>query len=420
MKQSWRPSIDTIILLILGTASVASVTDALGAWMVLLVGCYVLLDIAAGADRLQTVANRLYKAKLTLVMLAVALAVLFPAASMIVMRQSTGPERYIQDGALQTELALQYLLEGKNPYTEDYRDTPLADWEWDSAREGVAENPALYHNVYLPFTFLFSLPFYAVLRQVTGWYDQRIVYLLLFFCAFWPVVRHAAQRERKLGLLILFGLNFFIAPYTAWGGNDSLVLFCVAMSSYLLMQDRLGLSALSLGLACASKHTAWFFVPFFLTYVWIQAPAGDRIPVIRKIYPLLVVPLLVILPFVLWDASAFLDDTVLYMSGSAAVSYPIRGLGIGSLLLALGVIGDKTAYFPFSLLQLVFCLPLLVFLLRRQVSSNTVRQCWLGYGLLLLTFGFFSRFLNHTLLGVAITALGMGLLAEEGAKETLE
>jgi hypothetical protein len=417
MKRSWWPSIDTIILLILGTASVASVTDALGALMVLLVGCYVLLDTAARPDRLETVARRLYRAKLTLVMLAVALAVLFPAASMIVMRQSTGPERYIQDGALQTELALEYLLEGKNPYTEDYRDTPLASWEWDSGSEGVAENPALYHNVYLPFTFVLSLPFYAVLKQATGWYDQRIVYLLLFFCAFWPVARHAAQRERKLGLLILFGLNFFIAPYTAWGGNDSLVMFCLVMSSYLLMQERLGLSALSLGLACASKHTAWLYVPFFVTYVWLRAPAGDRLRVMRRIYPLVVVPALLILPFVLWDASAFLDDTVLYMSGSAAASYPIRGLGVGSLLLAFGVIGDKTAYFPFSLLQLGFCLPLLIFLLRRQLSSNSVRHCWLGYGLLLLTFGFFSRFLNHTLLGVAITALGMGLLAQEGAKE---
>jgi hypothetical protein len=420
MKQDWFPSIDTLILLILGTASVASVTDALGALMVLLVGCYGLLDTAARPDCAAAVARRLYNAKLTLVMLAVAVAVLFPAVSMMVMRQSTRPELYVQDGALQTELALEYLLEGRNPYTEDYRDTPLAAWEWDGAREGVAENPALYHNVYLPFTFLLSLPFYAVLKQATGWYDQRIVYLLLFFGAFWPVARHAAQRERKLGLLILFGLNFFIAPYTAWGGNDSLVLFCLVMSSYLLMQDRLGLSALSLGLACASKHTAWLFVPFFVTYVWVKAPAGERLRAMGKIYPLVVVPVLLILPFVLWDASAFLDDTLLYMSGSTAASYPIRGLGIGSLLLAFGVIGDKTAYFPFSLLQLGFCLPLLVFLLRRQVASNNVRQCWLGYGLLLLTFGFFSRFLNHTLLGVAITAIGMGLLAEEGAKETSE
>ncbi len=212
MRQSRWPLIDTLILLALGTAAVASVTNPLGALIVLLVGCYVLLDTATQSGHSPLSAPTLYRAKLILVMLTVAVTVLFPAMSMMVVRRSTSPEHYIQDGALQTELAIEYLLQGKNPYTEDYRDTPLAAWAWDSAGEGTAENPALDRNSYLPFTFLASLPFYAVLDQVAGWYDQRIVYLLLFFCTFWPLARHAARRDTKLALLILFGLNFFSAP----------------------------------------------------------------------------------------------------------------------------------------------------------------------------------------------------------------
>jgi hypothetical protein len=37
----------------------------------------------------------------------------------------------------------------------------------------------------------------------------------------------------------------------------------------------------------------------------------------------------------------------------------------------------------------------------------------MGYGLLLVTFSFFSRFLNYSLPGAAVTAVGKGLLAED-------
>lgn len=194
-------------------------------------------------------------------------------------------------------------------------------------------------------------------------------------------------------------------------------MFCLVMSSYLLMKNRIGLSALCLSLACASKHTACLFVPFFVTFAWTQAPSGGKLTAIRNICPVVIVPALLILPFVMWDAPAFVDDTLLYMSGQAATSYPIRGLGVGSLLPGIGVIDDKNAYFPFMLLQAASCLPLLAFLLKRRVSLNTVRQSWLGYGLLLLTFAFFSLFPNHDLPGVAVTVVGIGLLVQDDRTE---
>lgn len=413
MRQTKWLGIDAVLMLILGAGSVVSVTDALGSLLVLLAGCYLLLDVVSRRGN-PGISNRtLYRVKLTIVILATSVAVVLPAISMIILRQSTSPEKYIQDGALQTELSIEYLLQGKNPYAEDYRGTPLAAWTWDTAAEGTTENPALDHNAYLPFTFVFSIPFYALLKNSVGWYDQRLVYLPLFFCTFVPLARHAVQQERKLGLLTLFGLNLFMAPYTAWGGNDGLVLFWLVTSTYLLLENRTTLSALSLGLACASKQTAWLFVPFFLTYVWVKAPPTKKFGAIRKTYLLLMVPVLLILPFLLWNPSAFLDDTFFYMSGGAASSYPIRGVGIGSLMLALGIISDRTAYFPFAVLQVASCLPLLIFLLRRQTSLDDVRQCWLGFGLLLLTFSFFSRFFNATLLGVVVASLGIGLLAED-------
>ncbi len=379
--------------------------------LVLTVGAYAVLDALAWSKVLSISVRRLFGLKLTLVTLAIFLVVVLPTISWMIMRQATAPWQYIHDGAIQIEESIKYLLQGKNPYTEDYLGTPLAQWEY--VEEGIRENPALYHNAYLPFIFLFSTPFYVVIKQVTGWYDQRLVYLLLFVCTLWPLMKHATTQTRKLSLLIVFGLNFFAVSYTIRGGNDVFVMFWLLMGTYLLQRDRTNAAALSLGLACASKQTAWLFVPFFLTYVWGKTPPPRQLASLRKAYPIFIVPLLLILPFLLWDAAAFIDDTYWYLSGQAESSYPIRGPGFGGLFVAFGLIRDKTAYFPFILFQAAFCIPLLVVLLRRQLADNTVGRCWLGYGLLLLSFSFFSRFFSMFYLGTIVSALALGCLSQD-------
>jgi hypothetical protein len=414
MSLSERLPIDTILMLVLGTVYVVSGTEALGALLALPVASYVFIDALVLPKVPDTALGRRFHLKLGLAMLTIFLAVVLPTISWMLIRQATVPWGHVDDGAIQTEESIKLLLEGKNPYTEDYLDTPLA--EWGRPIEGMKESPTLYHNAYLPFIFLFSTPFYMAVRQLTGWYDQRLVYLLLLLCTLWPLMQHSAKPSNKLGLLIVFGLNFLSAPYLIRGGNDSFVWFWLITSTYLLQKGKITLSALSLGLACASKQTAWLFVPFFLAYLWIEAPSGSRWVILRKAYPLVVVPLLTIIPFIIWDASGFVEDTYSYLSGQAAASFPIRGFGFGGLLMALGFMRDRTAYFPFIVFQAAFCIPLLVFLLRRQLSDNTVKRCWLGYGLLFLTFAFFSRFINDSYLGITVNALALGFLSDAGQK----
>ena len=87
---------------------------------------------------------------------------------------SQGLEWAVEAGwiVIQTEAAIQYLLAGQNPYVQDYVNTPMAEWGFSAYRT------ALYHYPYLPWTFIFSAPFY-VLGTAAGFYDQRLVYLLL-------------------------------------------------------------------------------------------------------------------------------------------------------------------------------------------------------------------------------------------------
>ncbi|TKJ31120.1 MAG: hypothetical protein CEE40_02365 [Chloroflexi bacterium B3_Chlor] len=396
----------------LGTVYIVDFNAVTGAPLLLTVGAYAVLDTLACSSILSISLRRLFDLKLTLAMLAIFLVVVLPTISWMIMRQATTPWQYIHDGAIQIEESIKYLLQGKNPYTEDYLATPLAQWEYID-EEGIEENPALYHNAYLPFIFLFSTPFYVVVKHVTGWYDQRLVYLFLFVCTLWLLMNHATKPTEKLALLIVFGLNLFAASYTIWGGNDVFVMFWLLTGTYLLQRGRITAAALCVGLACASKQTAWLFVPFFLTYVWSKASPPRGLASLRKAYPIFIVPLLLILPFLFWDAASFVDDTYLYLSGQAVSSYPIVGRGFGGLLLDLGLIRDKTAYFPFIFFQAAFCLPLLVFLLRSQLSDNTVRRCWLGYGLLLLTFTFFSRFFSDFYLGAIVNAIALGYLSND-------
>jgi hypothetical protein len=68
MKRGKWPSIDTLVLSILGTASAASVTNALGALTVPLAGRYLLSDTTTWPNRLVESTRWLYTAKLVLVM----------------------------------------------------------------------------------------------------------------------------------------------------------------------------------------------------------------------------------------------------------------------------------------------------------------------------------------------------------------
>ncbi len=403
---------DTVIFLALGAACISRLDQTSGALLVATLGAYAALELVASPVGPGTYVRRIPRLKLIVGLLAISLVVVLPTVSAMALRRATEPWLYVHDGSIQIEEAIRFLLEGKNPYTEDYWDTPLSEWEY--AFPPPAVNPALYHNAYLPFIFLFSAPFYVISTWLTGWYDQRLVFLLLFVATCWLYMAHARSTMRRLSLLAVFGLNFFAVSYVIWGGTASFVFFWLVACSYLLSRNRTTAAAVCLGLACASKQTAWLFVPFFLVHVWTKGRPSGTAASLREALPAVVVPLLLILPFVFWDPVSFVDDTVLYLSGHSATSYPIVGLGFGGLLLDLGVIRDKSDYFPFLLFQAASCVPLLAFLVRQQWRHSTLQRCWLGYGLLLLCFTFFSRFFSDFYLGTIVNALALGCLSEGG------
>ena len=366
-----------------------------------------------------------YWVKLALIWIIVILTVCGPSLKLVLLRQGSGPASYSHDGGvIQTEATIEFLLQGRNPYVENYLSTPMAEW-------GINEfRTALYHYPYLPWTFLFSAPFWLLSKAAIGWYDQRFVYLLLFALMLLLLPGLTRGRQAKLLLVMLIGLNPIMGSDMIYGQNDSFVLAWLVLSLWLWFRwQRAGgrgwlwASAAVFGLACASKPTAWFLAPFYLLLIAAGDPADLwRKPLAwggrawRAAWPALAVAVLIIAPFFIWDPGAMIDDVWRWSNGTSDTAYQIWGWGVSNLVLALGWVRSRFDYWPFWLPQLLIGLPLLLALLGRQARENTVGRAFWSYGLFLLVFFFVSRFLNENYLGYIVACMVIGALAEgEGA-----
>lgn len=400
----------TLLLIVLALAALAA---------------YLILSFSASQ-----LSRRVYWSKLALIWLIVVLTVVAPTLKMTLLRQQSGPASYCHDGGvIQTEVTIEYLLSGRNPYVEDYLQTPMAEW-------GLSEfRTALYHYPYLPWTFVFSAPFYRLSQAALGWYDQRFVYLLLFVLTLALAPALASGRQSRLLLVMTLGLNPIMGSDVIFGQNDSFVLFWIVLALALLTRGqevtderratpwRLG-SAAAFGLACASKPTAWFLAPFYALLLMPLSGAGQEtgtnwrgwarwlLTLLRRAWPALAVFLLLVLPYLIWDAGAMVDDVWRWASGRGEHAYQIWGWGASNLLLALGWVRSRFDTWPFWLPQLLVGGPLLAFLLWRQWRDKRIAAACSGYGLFLLVFFFLSRFLNENYLGYILAFLALGVFGE--------
>jgi len=378
---------------------------------------YLLVDLGLAAPWQQ-------RAKWALLAGIVLTALVLPSAKLILLRQQSGPASYTHDGGvIQTEAAIRFFLEGKNPYVEDYTATPMAEWGFSRFRT------ALYHYPYLPWTFIFSAPFYLA-GQAAGAYDQRWVYLALMVAALAVAPRLVERPRAKLALVAVLALNPIMALDVMFGQNDSYVLSWLVFSlvSWNAWQARpernrwaLWASAVLFGLACASKPTAWFLAPFYAVLL-----AGDRLQegdvswanlmraiplMLRRGWPALLVFALLLGPYALWRPDALVDDVWRWSSGQGETGYQIWGWGGSNFVLAAGWVSDRFGQWPFWITEIVLALPVLVWFIRRQQTAPTLSNaCW-HYGVFLFAFFYASRFLNENYLGYILAFLAIGLFS---------
>jgi len=302
------------------------------------------------------------------------------------------------DGALQTELAVEKMLAGKNFYTEDYKDTVLDEWLDGRIRtlRGSIENPALYHYVYLPLTVIMTVPFFKLGQVFFNFYDQRILIYLFYILSLFFLFRVVPNKENKLTAVVLFGLNILFLEYVLGGFNDIFILLFFLVMAFFMQKKRYVAASLMFACALLTKQTAWLMIPFYAFFLLYQKDTIKEaiIFTLKKAWLAVLAVVGGLLPFVILDFKSFWQNVYMYPAGLLETSYPVAGFGLSSLLFFSRVIESVGDYYPFYWWQLLFVFPILILLLVWQKKHNTLSFLFFGYSIFLLLFWFFSRFFN--------------------------
>jgi hypothetical protein len=226
-------------------------------------------------------------------------AVLVPLALNIASRQQ-GPDPHAQSETLLTEEATSAFLRGENPYAVSYEDGPLRRWP----------NENWLHLPYLPGILVFGLPHALDGHALT---DARVMFLAVA-----TAVTFLALRLSKGAVDHVFTAAMVLlvlptgARYIVGGGDDIVVLALMLLALGLSARSQPLAAGVTLGLAAAIKQTVWPLLPFLILAARDQngRRAGRRV-----LAGAAAVLAPVVLPFLIWEPVAFIEDTVLYPLG---------------------------------------------------------------------------------------------------------
>ncbi|MDD5290330.1 MAG: hypothetical protein PHT40_04015 [Patescibacteria group bacterium] len=319
------------------------------------------------------------------------------------------PNLPVHDNIQQMEPAVEFLLQGKNPYAENYFKTELAKSAYIMTTQGqVFLNPALYHVIKLPFHILASVPVHFLAKAAVGFYDERMTYLILFILSLFALFALPNDRRHKFALTAFYAFNPLFLNFLVSGRDDVFVLSWLIFTFYFLKKDKILLSSLMLALACTAKHSAWFLVPFYYTYLYFRViphslPHQSALKVIlqlsKRTYLLPIIFLLIMLPFILWNPLAFYQDTIAYPAGTLITSYPINGYGLSVLFYKLGLVKSLTDYLPLWVIQIPITLLLFYLFIKKQIQDNSLARMIGSYAILILVYWLFSRFFHDNYVG---------------------
>jgi hypothetical protein len=413
-------SVDAILAFAFLGVYIALYRDPKGVVLSALLILYIVVDIFWPWQRLADhpkIRHWAFLAKLTLLLLAISLITLLPTLLLVIERLQTGSPLLISDSMAQIEVGLGFLQQGLNPYAQDFTNTIMGQVPFDLS--GITQNPGLQHFAYLPMFLEFSFPFYATFVKFLGWWDQRVLYTLMLLVSLGTVTQLSREPASKLSLLMLVGLNPMMMPSFSAGMSEVFPLMWLVLSALFFNRGRMTWGWIMLAIAVASKQTAWFFAVFAITQVLCQQLAQGHLKrletikvTFRQAWPALLILALSFLPFVVWNAHAFAEDTFEFLVGGSSTLAVIAGVGLGGLLLSLGVIHSAVDSYPFSIWQLVFGGPLLVGLLYHQYRYRDPRMIWVYGACLGVVLTFLSRVFADRYFGFYLAVAALGALAD--------
>lgn len=309
----------------------------------------------------------------------------------------------IGDGAYQMQLSREVLMRGTDPYGFNYVGTGMERAPWGQS----FPNPALHHLDYWPGTVLVPLPFQAAFKALFGWWDERL-WLLLAGVAIWVLLGRIAPGS--IGRIA--AITFFLIPghsLLAVLGDNDLPMVALLLGAVLAITHRRWIVAgLLIGLAVATKQTALVALPVLIAYAVVGQAIGWRQFLRAGVVATSVVALF-FLPFLIWNAGAFIQDTILFNFGGGIETYPIQGIGLSSWLLQTGIIHSARDAFPFLAIQIPLVLGAWVlawrWFRRHQLPGDAI--LWMGVAFCVFLFA--NRFSQqaYLLLGVELVLAGL-------------
>jgi Glycosyltransferase family 87 len=253
--------------------------------------------------------------RLLLSLAVMAGATLAPLAIAVVDRAGAGGSTNAQSEVLIVEEGAAALLDGSDPYAARFLSGPLAS----------RPLPTKTHVPYPPLMLAFGTP--RAVSATAAWADARLWFLVASLAIGLWVIR--AMRTDADGRLLVFQWLFVLptgAMLLATGGHDVPVLATVLAGFVLADRRRADASGAILGAALAMRQTTLLSAPFVVATL----PAGRRL---RAVAWAGAVVAAAVVPFLLWDARSFVEDTVLFPLGLGEGRSAARTPTLGSLLL---------------------------------------------------------------------------------------
>ena len=276
------------------------------------------------------------------------------------------------DATALTHQAADNLLAGKNPYANSnvvtallrfnpYSDrvTPLKEGKfansfpyptsaqleqvWEDVIKNPQQIPVEYaSNLSYPSgSFLLPIPFMLAAKAAgLPEPDFRIIFTIFVLTALIYVTFLIPGKKRFLFLGLLL-ISFDLWNSIADGETGSLV-FPFLLLAFVLVKRKAWLSGIFMGIAVATKQTAWFFLPFYLIMVFNTSSFkkfGVTALIVAGVFSAMNLPFMV-LDIKLWFASIFNP-----MSGDI---YP---LGVGVVTLVTGGLLNIQSPFIFDVME---------------------------------------------------------------------
>ncbi len=270
------------------------------------------------------------------------------------------------DSTVLIQQASENLLEGKNPYAHaniveglqayngiwdrltpvrtgrfaesfPYPSTEELQAVWNEALEDPAEPPPeIISKVSYPAgSFLLPAPFIAA-----GIKDIRIIFGIF---AAGAVIYGLFMIPGKRKIIFTGGVLISLELWNSvFAGETSMLLFPFLLIAWLACDRRPWLSAICMGIAVATKQTAWFILPFYLVMFLhtqgLKKTLGG-LGVTAGIF------IAMNLPFIIAGGELWLQSV------ASPMSDPLFPLGVGIITLVTGGIIDVQSSLPFTIAE---------------------------------------------------------------------